>query len=65
MQEQKYVVLHNRGYGLNAYECETQQEAIDKMAELVRCGEPISSVKLLQEIPTKTKVKAVSIEVGQ
>lgn len=64
MKETKYVVLHNRGYGLTSYEFETQQDAVDKMAELVRCGEPIASMKLLQEVPTTTKVESVSISVG-
>lgn len=64
MSEQKYVVLHNRGYGLTAYEFEEQDGAINKMVELVRCGEPINSMKLLQEIPRKTQVEAVSIRVG-
>ncbi|MCU4757431.1 hypothetical protein OCA26_15010 [Bacillus cereus] len=63
MKENKYFVLHNRGYGLNAYECETKFEATRTIKKLVESGEPASSIVLTQQVSLKTKIQSVIVEI--
>ncbi|MBJ8093130.1 hypothetical protein [Bacillus cereus] len=63
MKETKYFVLHNRGYGLNAYECESKTEAIRKIKRLIEDGEPTSSIILTQQVTLKTQIHHVTVEI--
>lgn len=63
MKETKYFVLHNRGYGLNAYECETKLEASRTIKRLIESGEPASSIILTQQVALKTKIQSVIVEI--
>ncbi|AGE75840.1 hypothetical protein P9W99_18470 [Bacillus cereus] len=63
MKETKYFVLHNRGYGLNAYECESKIEASRMIKGLIEDGEPASSIILTQQVALKTKIQSVIVEI--
>lgn len=63
MKETKYFVLHNRGYGLNAYECESKTEATSTIKRLIEDGEPTSSIILTQQVSLKTKIHSVTVEI--
>ncbi|CDN36888.1 hypothetical protein [Bacillus thuringiensis] len=63
MRETKYFVLHNRGYGLNAYECESKAEATRKIKRLIEDGEPATSIILTQQVPLKTQIHYVTVEI--
>ncbi|MED1508983.1 hypothetical protein [Bacillus proteolyticus] len=63
MKETKYFVLHNRGYGLNAYECESKAEATRKIKRLIEDGEATSSIILTQQVPLKTQIHYVTVEI--
>ncbi|MGH0487440.1 hypothetical protein ACQVPJ_24010 [Bacillus mycoides] len=63
MKENKYFVLHNRGYGLNAYECESKSVASQKIKKLIEDGEPASSIILTQQVPLKTHIRCVTVEI--
>ncbi|PEZ81276.1 hypothetical protein CN374_30180 [Bacillus cereus] len=63
MRETKYFVLHNRGYGLNAYECESKAEATRKIKKLIEDGEPAASIVLTQQIPLKAQIHYVTVEI--
>ncbi|EJS58166.1 MULTISPECIES: hypothetical protein [Bacillus] len=63
MKETKYFVLHNRGYGLNAYECESKAEAARKIKRLIEDGEPTSTIILTQQVSLKTQIHHVTVEI--
>ncbi|MBJ8055267.1 hypothetical protein JDS87_25815 [Bacillus cereus] len=63
MKATKYFVLHNRGYGLNAYECESKTAATQKIKRLIEDGEPVSSIILTQQVPLKTHIRCVTVEI--
>ncbi|SCB98603.1 hypothetical protein [Bacillus wiedmannii] len=65
MKETKYFVLHNRGYGLNAYECESKPEATRTIKRLIENGEPASSIVLTRQVPLKTKIHSVTVEMDE
>ncbi|MGH0950543.1 hypothetical protein [Bacillus mycoides] len=63
MKETKYFVLHNRGYGLNAYEYGSKFEASRTIKRLIEDGEPASSIILTQQVALKTKIQSVIVEI--
>lgn len=63
MKETKYFVFHDRGYGLNAYECESKFEATRTIKSLIEDGEPASSIILTQQVSLKTKIHSVTVEI--
>ncbi|PGB95016.1 hypothetical protein [Bacillus toyonensis] len=63
MKETKYFVLHDRGHGSNVYECNSKTEGIQMVKRLIEAGEPISSIKLMQDIPIKTQIRCVTVEI--
>lgn len=63
MKETKYFVLHDRGYGLNAYECESKFEATCTIKSLIEDGKPASSIILTQQVSLKTKIHSVIVEI--
>ncbi|HDR6822023.1 MULTISPECIES: hypothetical protein [Bacillus cereus group] len=58
MSEQKYLVIHQSGFGsTNVYEFETSDGVKEKVTQLIETGESPGSIRVTKEIPVNIKVK--------